>query len=41
MAAGTRAHGGFHSLLEHDHPYVFVDSCAQIVAMADRLSQRG
>jgi membrane dipeptidase len=31
----TRAHGGFHSVLEHDHPYIFIDSCMQIWPDAD------
>jgi membrane dipeptidase len=31
----ARVHGGFHSVLERDHPYVFVDSCMQIWPDAD------
>lgn len=31
----TRVHGGFHSILETDHPYVFIDSCMQIWPDAD------
>jgi len=31
----TRPHGGFHSILERDHPYIFVDSCMQIWPDAD------
>jgi membrane dipeptidase len=30
-----RTHGGFHSILERDHPYIFVDSCMQIWPDAD------
>ena len=30
-----RTHGGFHSILEQDHPYVVVDSCMQIWPDAD------
>ena len=30
-----RPHGGFHSLLAKDHPYIFVDSCMQIWPDAD------
>lgn len=28
-ATAARPHGGFHSVLEHDHPYLFIDSCMQ------------
>ncbi len=31
----TRHHGGFHSILERDHPYIFVDSCMQMWPDAD------
>ena len=31
----TRVHGGFHSILEKDPPYVFIDSCMQIWPDAD------
>jgi len=31
----NRPHGGFHSTLEHDHPYLFLDSCMQIWPDAD------
>jgi membrane dipeptidase len=31
----SRPHGGFHSVLEQDHPYVFIDSCMQIWPDAD------
>ncbi len=34
----TRVHGGFHSILEDDHPYVFIDSCMQIWPDADLAS---
>jgi len=30
-----RPHGGIHSLLERDHPYIFVDACMQIWPDAD------
>ena len=30
-----RRNGGFHSVLEADHPYVFIDSCMQIWPDAD------
>lgn len=30
-----RPHGGFHSVLDTDHPYIFVDSCMQIWPDAD------
>lgn len=30
-----RIHGGFHSVLDADHPYVFIDSCMQIWPDAD------
>lgn len=33
--SGTRLHGGFHSVLERDHPYLFIDSCMQIWPDAD------
>lgn len=33
-----RPHGGFHSVLERDHPYIFVDSCMQIWPDADFVS---
>lgn len=32
---GERTHGGFHSVLETEHPYVFIDSCMQIWPDAD------
>lgn len=35
MAATTRVHGGFHSTLEQDHPYIFIDSCMQMWPDAD------
>lgn len=36
MSAPTeRVHGGFHSILETDHPYIFIDSCMQIWPDAD------
>jgi membrane dipeptidase len=31
----ARTHGGFHSMLEADHPYIFIDSCMQIWPDAD------
>jgi len=31
----TRSHGGFHSILAQDHPYIFIDSCMQIWPDAD------
>jgi membrane dipeptidase len=31
----ARVHGGFHSILETDHPYIFIDSCMQIWPDAD------
>ncbi len=31
----SRPHGGFHSVLEQDHPYIFIDSCMQIWPDAD------
>jgi membrane dipeptidase len=31
----TRTNGGFHSILESDHPYVFIDSCMQMWPDAD------
>ncbi|MGQ0732345.1 MAG: dipeptidase [Acidobacteriota bacterium] len=34
-APSPRTHGGFHAVLEHDHPYVFIDSCMQIWPDAD------
>lgn len=30
-----RVHGGFHSRLDQDHPYIFIDSCMQIWPDAD------
>lgn len=33
--AAPRAHGGFHSILDRDHPYIFIDSCMQIWPDAD------
>ncbi|MEW6322408.1 MAG: membrane dipeptidase [Acidobacteriota bacterium] len=30
-----RTHGGFHSVLERDHPYIFIDSCMQMWPDAD------
>jgi len=36
MSAPTsRLHGGFHSILASDHPYIFLDSCMQIWPDAD------
>jgi membrane dipeptidase len=35
MMAAARAHGGFHSVLEQDHPYIFIDSCMQMWPDAD------
>jgi membrane dipeptidase len=35
MATAARVHGGFHSVLERDHPYIFIDSCMQIWPDAD------
>lgn len=34
-APAERLHGGFHSILERDHPYIFLDSCMQIWPDAD------
>lgn len=34
-SSASRAHGGFHSVLEADSPYLFVDSCMQIWPDAD------
>ena len=34
-ASSTRPHGGFHSMIETDHPYIFLDSCMQIWPDAD------
>ncbi len=34
-AAGQRLNGGIHSILEKDHPYIFVDTCMQIWPDAD------
>lgn len=34
-ATRARTHGGFHSVLERDHPYIFIDSCMQIWPDAD------
>jgi membrane dipeptidase len=31
----TRVHGGFHSVLDQDHPYLFIDSCMQAWPDAD------
>ncbi len=31
----ARVHGGFHSAIERDHPYLFIDSCMQIWPDAD------
>ncbi len=31
----TRIHGGFHSILDEDHPYTFIDSTMQIWPDAD------
>ncbi len=30
-----RPHGGFHSILEKDHPYIFIDACMQMWPDAD------
>ena len=35
MTRQTRPHGGVHSVLAADHPYVFVDSCMQMWPDAD------
>lgn len=35
MDPANRPHGGFHSTLDTDHPYVFIDSCMQIWPDAD------
>lgn len=35
MTSSARAHGGFHSVLEQDQPYLFIDSCMQIWPDAD------
>jgi len=35
MATAARVHGGFHSVLEQDHPYIFIDSCMQMWPDAD------
>ncbi|HJO38525.1 MAG: membrane dipeptidase [Vicinamibacterales bacterium] len=35
MSTGVRTRGGFHSILEADHPYVFIDTCMQIWPDAD------
>jgi membrane dipeptidase len=32
---GQRPHGGFHSILEKDHPYIFIDTCMQMWPDAD------
>jgi membrane dipeptidase len=29
-APAERRHGGFHAVLDRDHPYIFIDSCMQI-----------
>ncbi len=34
----SRIHGGFHSVLETDHPYIFLDSCMQMWPDADLAS---
>jgi membrane dipeptidase len=31
----ARTHGGFHSTLDADHPYIFIDSCMQVWPDAD------
>ena len=33
--ADTRENRGFHAVLEHDHPYTFIDGCVQIWPDAD------
>lgn len=35
MATAARAHGGFHSVLNQDHAYIFIDSCMQMWPDAD------
>ena len=35
MDTTPRVHGGFHSVVEEDHPYIFIDSCMQIWPDAD------
>ena len=35
MTTAARPHGGFHSVLEQDHPYIFIDSCMQMWPDAD------
>jgi membrane dipeptidase len=35
MQNAPRIHGGFHSVIEQDHPYIFIDSCMQIWPDAD------
>ena len=35
IETGERPHGGFHSVLEKDHPYVFIDACMQMWPDAD------
>lgn len=34
-AAADPAQGGFHPILEHDHPYIFIDACMQSWPDAD------
>ncbi len=33
--SGKRPHGGYHSIVEKDHPYIFIDACMQMWADAD------
>ena len=35
MSTRVRTRGGFHSILESDHPFVFIDACMQIWPDAD------
>jgi membrane dipeptidase len=35
LKTGERPHGGYHSILEKDHPYIFVDACMQMWPDAD------
>lgn len=35
MTTAARVHGGFHSILEQDHPWIFIDSCMQMWPDAD------
>lgn len=35
VETGERRHGGVHSILEKDHPYIFIDACMQMWPDAD------